>query len=112
MTVIGRTAEILASSRNRAVLELIRGGLVSSKPEVRVATIRAAVRRHENAIHTQLIRQFGVLGEADRLVLCEAHGTMPHHASPALKSVILEGDATLCANACQIIALSADADLF
>jgi HEAT repeat protein len=36
---------------------------------------------------------------------------MPHHAAAALKTAILEGDATHCKNACQIIALSGDVDL-
>jgi hypothetical protein len=37
---------------------------------------------------------------------------MTHHAAPALKSATLEGDANVCKNACRIIALSSDFDLF
>jgi HEAT repeat protein len=37
---------------------------------------------------------------------------MPHHAAFSLKSAALHGDANLCKNACRIIALSHDYDLF
>src|SRR4051794_34108785 len=99
---VSRTAQILTKTPNRAVLPVLLAGLKSSRPEVRAATIRAAIRRHERATHTLLIQQFTCLNESDRLVLGEAHRAMPHHAAPALKTAIVERDATLCKNACRI----------
>ena len=52
-----RTGRVLATSRNRAVLALIGAGLRSSQPEIRAVTIRAAIRRLEKPIHTELIRR-------------------------------------------------------
>ncbi len=107
-----RTCQVLANTGNRAVLPVLLAGIKSSRAEVRAATIRAAIRRHDDATHTQLIRHFNSLSEADQIALCEAHGAMPHHAAPALRAAVLKGDTTLCKNACRIIALSGDADLF
>ncbi|HVT27338.1 MAG TPA: HEAT repeat domain-containing protein [Lacipirellulaceae bacterium] len=107
-----RTSHVLANSGNRAVLPVLLAGIKSSRQEVRAATIRAAIRRHDNPTHAQLIRHFGSLGEADQTLLCEAHTAMPHHASPALRAAVLKGDATMCKNACRIIARAGDADLF
>ncbi len=107
-----RTGQVLAATRNRAVLPILLAGLQSSHPKVRAATIRAAVRRHDTATHTQLIRHFGGLSETDQSILCAAHGAMPHHAAPALCAAILEGDATACLNACRIVLLSDDVELF
>ncbi len=106
-----RTGQVLARTRNRAVLPVLLAGLHSTRAEVRNATIRAAVRRHELPTHTQLIQQFASLSEADRIVLGEAHSAMPHHAAPALKAAILGSDKPLCKNACRMIAISGDVDL-
>ncbi|HEX5471621.1 MAG TPA: hypothetical protein VFW73_07025, partial [Lacipirellulaceae bacterium] len=84
----------------------------SSRAEIRTATIRAAIRRHDNQTHAQLIQHFSTLCEADQATLCEAHAAMSHHAAPALRSALLKGDATTCKNACRIVVLSGDADLF
>jgi hypothetical protein len=108
---LARTGQVLAGSPNRAVLPVLLAGLRSSSPAIRAATIRAALRRHERATHTQLIGHFASLSEADRLIVGDAHRAMPHHAAAALKAAILEGDATHCKNACRIIALSGDVDL-
>ncbi len=109
---IGRTCQVLAGTRNRAVLPLLLAGLQSSRSDVRAAAIRAAIRRHDSATHTQLIRQFAALAEVDQVVLCGAHCAMPHHAAPALRNAVLNGDTTLCKNACRIISLSGDFELF
>lgn len=111
VTGIARTAQILAGTGNRAVLPLLLAGLKSSRADVRAATIRAAIRRHDAETHTQLIRHFSSLCETDQIVACQIHSAMPHHAAPSLKAAILKGDATLCKNACRIIALSGDIDL-
>lgn len=108
---LSRTGQVLASSSNRAVLPVLLAGLRSSSPAIRAATIRATLRRHERSAHTQLIEHFASLSETDRLVVGDAHRAMPHHAAPALKTAILEGDATHCKNACRIISLSGDVDL-
>jgi HEAT repeat protein len=108
---LSRTGHVLAGSPNRAVLPVLLAGLKSSSPAIRAATIRAALRRHERATHTQLIEHFASLSESDRLVVGDAHRAMPHHAAAALKAAILEGDATHCKSACRIIALSGDVDL-
>jgi HEAT repeat protein len=110
-TGIIRTAQVLAKSPNRAVLPVLLAGLKSSRAEIRAATIRAAIRRHERATHAQLIEHFTFLSESDRIVLSDAHRSMPHHAATALKAAILEGDANHCKNACRIIAISGDVDL-
>ena len=93
------------------MLPVLLAGLKSSRADIRAATIRAAIRRHERATHAQLIEHFTFLSESDRIVLGEAHRAMPHHAAPALKAAILEGDANQCKNACRIISISGDVDL-
>lgn len=108
---VARTGQILATAPNRAVLPVLLAGLKSTRAEIRAVTIRAAIRRHERAAHTLLIEHFTFLSEADRLVLGDAHRAMPHHAAPALKTAILEGDAAHCKNACRIISISGDVDL-
>ncbi len=84
----------------------------SSSPAVRAAVLRAAIRRRDLATHNQLIQHFADLNPADQAVLCEAHRTMPHHAAPALRQAVLEGDARLCGNACKMILAAGDFDLF
>src|SRR5688500_5901015 len=101
----------MAKSPNRAVIPVLLAGLKSTRADIRAATIRAAIRRHERATHALLVEHFTFLSEADRIVLGEAHRSMPHHAAPALKAAILEGDATQCKNACRIISISGDIDL-
>jgi hypothetical protein len=108
---ITRTTQVLAKTPNRAVLPVLLAGLKSTRAEIRAATIRAAIRRHERATHALLIEHFTFLSEADRIVLGDAHRSMPHHAAPALKAAILEGDANQCKNACRIISISGDVDL-
>jgi HEAT repeat protein len=108
---LSRTAQFLAGTANRAVLPVLLAGLKSSSPAIRAATIRATLRRHEPATHTQLIEHYAILSDTDRLIVADAHRAMPHHAAFALKSAILEGGATPCKNACRIIAMSGDVDL-
>lgn len=110
-TGTARTAQVLAKSPNRAVLPVLLAGLKSSRADIRAATIRAAFRRRERATHAQLIEHFTFLSESDRIVVGEAHRSMPHHASGALTAAILKGDANQCKNACRIISLSGDVDL-
>lgn len=105
------TADVLATSRNRAVLPLLVAGMKSSDPAVRSAVLRAAIRRRDSATHTQLIRHYFDLDEADQAIVCEAHHAMPHHAAPTLKTAILEGEAIECATACEIIVKSGDFDM-
>jgi len=111
-TGLHKTEQALARARNRAVLPVLAVALHSCSAEVRAAAIRATIRRHDIDSHTQLIRHFHELAATDRSVLREAHRAMPHHAAPALKAAVLEGDATLCRNARDIILLCRDYDLF
>jgi HEAT repeat protein len=111
VTGIARTAQTLAKSPNRAVLPVLVAGLESSRADIRGATIRAAFRRHESATHAKLIEHFTSLCESDRLVVGDAHRSMPHHATAALKAALLTGDANQCKNACRIISISGDIDL-
>ena len=90
---------------------MLLAGLKSSRAEVRAATIRAAFRRHERATHAQLIEHFTFLSESDRIVVGDAHRSMPHHAAAALKAAIFKGDANQCKNACRIVSISGDVDL-
>ena len=106
------TCHVLTKTRNRAVLPVLLAGMRSSSPPVRAAVLLAAVRRHDTLTHIQLVRHFAELDEADQAHVCEAHRTMPHHAAPVLRRAVLEGDATLCANACEIILASGDFDQF
>jgi hypothetical protein len=103
---------VLSTTRNRAVLPVLLAGFRSTSAEVRAAVIRAAVRRHDAATHTQLLRHFAELDLADQAVLCETHLAMPHHAAPVLRRAVLEGDAIMCANACAIIRESGDFEQF
>ncbi len=107
-----KTESILARTRNRAVLPMLAAALKNESAEVRAAAIRATIRRHDVDSHTQLIRHFHELTDADRSVLRETHHAMPHHAAPALKAAVLDGDEALCRNACVIILLCRDYDLF
>jgi HEAT repeat protein len=105
------TADLLATSRNHAVLPLLLVGMKSGDPIVRSAVLRAAIRRRDAATHLQLIRHFSALDDVDQAILCDAHSSMPHHAAPTLKSAILEGAKTDCAAACEIIVKSGDFEL-
>jgi hypothetical protein len=108
---IQATCQVLSTTRNRAVVPLVVAGIHSTSPEVRAAIIRAAMRRHDAATHTQLVRHYDQLDETDQLVLCDTHRVMPHHAAPVLRRAILEGDATLCTNACAIVQAAGDFEM-
>jgi HEAT repeat protein len=110
-TGIARTAQVLAKSPNRSVLPVLLAGLKSSRADIRASTIRAAFRRRDRATHAQLIEHFTFLSESDRIVVGDAHRSMPHHAAAALKAAILQGDANQCKNACRIVSISGDVDL-
>jgi HEAT repeat protein len=107
-----KTEQALARARNRAVLPVLAVALQSASAEVRAAAIRATIRRHDGESHTQLIRLFHKLSDADRAVLRDAHRAMPHHAAGALKSAILHVDAPLVGNACDMILACRDYGLF
>ncbi len=107
-----RTEQALARARNRAVLPVLALGLASHSAEIRSSAIRATLRRTDIESHTQLIRLFHCLTDADRRTLCETHHSMPHHAAAALKLALQEGDVLACRNACDFILLCDDYDLF
>ena len=107
-----RTEHILAITRNRAVLPVLATALSSSSAEIRSAAIRATMRRRDVNAHTGLIGQYPKFAEAERTALCQALQAMPHHAAPALKAAVLAGDAVLCENACHIILLCRNYELF
>lgn len=107
-----RTGEVLSSTRNRAVLTVFVRGLKSSNADVRAATIRAALRRQDAATHTLLVRHFGELSGNDQATFAQAHMAMPHHAAPVLRRSILGSDEILCKNACRIVTMAGDFDLF
>src|SRR5688500_4392364 len=104
------TEGTLGRTRNRAVLPLLAVAMRSKSTDVRATAIRATIRRHDVDSHTQLIRQFHELTDVDRAVVRDAHHSMPHHAARALKNAVLEGDHTLCSNACDLIVLTRDYD--
>jgi HEAT repeat protein len=106
------TFDILATTRNRAVLPTLAAALQSSSAAVRTGTIRAIVRRPDVDSHRLLIRRFTELREDERAVLAEAHRAMPHHMARALKAAVSGSDIAICSNACQIIAQSLDFELF
>jgi HEAT repeat protein len=106
------TCQVLSTTRNKAVLPVVVAGIHSSSPEVRAAVIRAALRRHDAATHTQLVRHFHELDAEDQAVFCDAHRAMPHHAASVLRKAVLEGDAAHCGNACAIIRGAGDFDQF
>ncbi|MEX2309404.1 MAG: HEAT repeat domain-containing protein [Pirellulales bacterium] len=105
-----KTIQVLARTRNRAVLPLLAAGLQSNSPQIRAAAIRATLQRVDLESHSRLIRHFTRLGEAERAILSEAHRAMPHHAAPALKAALVARDTRLCDNACQMILLCNDFD--
>ncbi len=111
-TGLNATCQVLSNTRNRAVVPVVVAGIRSSSPEVRAAVIRAAVRRHDPATHTELVSHFAELDAADQTVLCETHRGMTHHAAPVLRKAVLEGDATLCFGACEIIQAAGDFEMF
>jgi hypothetical protein len=108
LNALEKTRQTLARTRNQAVLPVLAAGLRSTSADVRAAAIRATMQRLDVESHTQLIRHFAELCEADRTILAEAHRAMPHHAAPALKAAVLGPDARLCDNACQMILLCHD----
>jgi HEAT repeats len=107
-----KTRQTLARTRNRAVLQLLAAGLRSDSAAIRAAAIRAAIQRTDLESHTQVIRLLATFGDAERAVLTEVHGAMPHHAAPAIKAALLGGDTKLCLNACQMILACQDFDAF
>jgi HEAT repeat protein len=106
-----KTARVLATSRNRAVVPIILAAAKSTSSDVRSSALRAAIRRRDSATHTELIGCFSQLDEADRIAVCTAHRQLPHHAAPALKAAILTGDEHHCANACNMIVAAGDFDM-
>lgn len=94
------------------MLPLFLAGMRSSSKEVRAAVLHAAIRRRDLTTHNQLIQHYSDLDPADQAALCDAHRTMSHHAAPALRKAVLEGDAALCGNACEMILAAADYELF
>jgi len=108
---IQATCQIVSTTRNRAVVPLVVAGMRSSSDDVRAAVIRAALRRHDAATHTQLIKHYSDLDATDQLLFCETHRLMPHHAAPILRRAILEGDATMCTSACAIVRASGDFEM-
>jgi HEAT repeat protein len=107
-----QTEQALVRARNRAVLPVLALALQSRSAEVRATAIRATLRRQDVESHAQLVRFFDKLTPADREVLRETHLHMPHHAAPALKRAVLEGDAEQCGNACEWILLCRDREQF
>jgi HEAT repeat protein len=107
-----KTADVLASTRNRAVLPTLAAALASSCAAMRASAIRAIVRRHDADSHRILLQHFDKLDDEERAILRRAHGAMPHHMARALKAAVLGSDAKLCLYACQMIALCRDFDLF
>jgi HEAT repeat protein len=107
-----KTRQVLARTRNRAVLPVLAAGFRSSSAQVRAAAIRATIQRVDLESHTQLIRHFATFGETERSSLVEAHHALPHHTAPALKAALLGSDARLRDDACQIILLCQDVDSF
>jgi hypothetical protein len=106
------TCQVLTTSRNRAVLPVLLAGMRSSSPEVRADVLLAAIRRHDVLTHTQLVRHFAELEEADQAIFCEAHRAMPHRAASVLKKAVIDGKPSHCPNACAIILAAGDYDLF
>src|SRR5688572_972339 len=106
------TWDVLAKTRNRAVLPLLARALQSSSAAKRAAAIRCLVRRHDAESHRQLIGQFAKLGAGDQSVVCNAHRAMPHHMTVTLKGAVLDGESDRCDSACQIIRLCCDFELF
>jgi HEAT repeat protein len=109
---LNKTLDVLATTRNRAVLPTLATALQSSCAVVRMAAILAVVQRRDAESHRLLIRKFDELLEDERAVLAEAHRAKPHHMARALKAAVLGGDAALCKNASQIIAQSLDFESF
>ena len=106
------TCQVLTKTRNRAAVPVLLAGMRSSSPAVRAAVILAAVRRHD----APPIRSSSAISPSStkptECTLCEAHRTMPHHAAPVLRRAVLEGDATMCENACAMILAAADFEQF
>ncbi len=86
------TFDVLATTRNRAVLPTLAAALQSSSAAVRTAAIRAIVRRPDADSHRLLIGRFAELREDERAVVAEAHRAMPHHMSRALKAAVSGSD--------------------
>jgi len=106
------TEQAFGRTRNRAVLPVLAAAMRSDLADIRAAAIRSTLRRHDIDSHTQLIRHFHELAPEDKAVLRETHRTMRHHAASALKAAILNGDATLCRNACDLVLLCSDHEMF
>ncbi|HEX2473353.1 MAG TPA: HEAT repeat domain-containing protein [Lacipirellulaceae bacterium] len=109
---LNKTLEVLATTRNRAVLPTLAAALQSSSAAVRAGAIRAVARRRDADSHRLLIGRFHELREDERAVAAEAHRAVPHHMARALKTAVLGSDARLCENACQMIAQSLDFESF
>jgi HEAT repeat protein len=103
LNALEKTRQVLAHTRNRAVLPLLAAALRSSCAEVRSSAIRATVQRLDLESHSQLIRHFAAFSEAEIAILAEAYQAMPHHATPALKAAVTGSNKSLSESACKVI---------
>jgi len=109
---IQKTWNVLAQTRNRAAVPVLAAALETRCAEIHAGAVRALARRRDPASHEPLIRHFATFGEAEQEVLREAIREMPRRMSAALTQAVLEGDAKLCENACNIILLCRDYEMF
>lgn len=111
-TGLQATCQVLATTRNRAVLPLLQAGMRAKNAEVRADVLRAAVHRRDHDTKLQLINAFGKLTASDQQVVCDAHRQIPQNAAVALQNAVLGGDENQCANALEIILGSSDFNQF
>lgn len=97
------TWEVLAKSRNRAVLPLLERSVTSDDSTVRTAAISCLLRRRDPESHRLLIQRFDCLNDDDRSVLSETLRAAAHHFAATLKLAVVDDDPRICANACALI---------
>jgi HEAT repeat protein len=106
------TFEVLAKSRNRAAVPLLAKALRAASADDRALAIRCLASRPDSASHHLLIREFDRLATEPRLVVRSAYLAMPNRLAATLKQVVIHAQAELCENACQMIVLCRDFELF
>jgi HEAT repeat protein len=106
------TWEVLAKTRNRAVVRVLAHALQSSVADARRGAIRSIVRRPDAASHRLLCQYFSKLSAEDQSLAREAHQAMPHSMAGTLRLAVIDGDAATCQAACRFIASCRDFNLF
>ncbi len=101
------TFDLLTTTPNEAAVDLLLAALDSSRPEIRLAALRALIARPTPAGHREILRRVPRIDDLSRGAFAEGAGFM----EPALRQALAGGDWKECFAACQIVLWSREYDL-